>query len=310
MSSESYSDVAFTTAVPFTDDGADVRYDALGENLEALFEAGARLFIPCGNTGEYYALSDEERVRIVRTHVEVTGSEATVVGGVAGSLPTVGSLARAYEEAGADALMVMHPDHTYLHEDGLREYYHAICDLTDLDVVVYKRGPEVTRGVLTDLTEREEVAAVKFAVNDVKEFAQSVADADGEVTWLNGIAERFALSYAVEGAEGFTTGVGNFAPRATLALFDAIEAGDWDRAREIQRAVRSFEDLREESGSDNVLSAANNVPAVKYGMELAGYHGGPVRPPLTDLSEADRARAEECYERIRSVVDPVDAEAT
>lgn len=310
MRSEAYADVAFTTAVPFTGDGSDVRYDALTENLADLYDAGARLFIPCGNTGEYYALSDEERERVVRAHVEATGPEATVVGGVAGSLPAVRSLATAYEDAGADALMVMHPDHTYLHEDGLRAYYREICDLTDLDVVVYKRGPEVTRDVLADLTEREAVVAVKFAVDDVKEFAQSVEDAEGDVTWLNGIAERYALSYAIEGADGFTTGVGNFAPEATLALFDAVDAGDWERAKELQRAIRPFEDLREESGAGNALPAANNVPAVKYGMDLAGYHGGPVRPPLTDLSSADRERAAQYYERMRSVVRGPDAEAT
>ena len=295
---ERFRDVAFTTAVPFTADGSDVRYDALAENLSSLYDAGARVFIPCGNTGEYYALSNRERKRVVETHVDATGSDATVAGGVGGSLGTVRSLATAYEDAGADAIMVMHPLHTYIHESGLREYYHAVCDLTDLGVVIYKRGPEVTRGVLSELSGRDDVVAVKFAVNDVKEFAETVEDAPGEVTWLNGLAERFALSYAIEGAEGFTTGIGNFAPEATLALFDAVDDEDWARARRIQRAVRPFEDLREETGDGNDLRAANNVPAVKYGMHLAGHHAGPVRPPLVELSESDADRAEEYYARI------------
>ena len=33
-------------------------------------------------------------------------------------------------------------------------------------------------------------------------------------------------------------------------------------------------------------------------MALAGYHAGPVRPPLVDLSAADAARAEDYYDRI------------
>ncbi|WP_049947463.1 dihydrodipicolinate synthase family protein [Candidatus Halobonum tyrrellensis] len=293
-----FRDVAFTTAVPFTDDAADVRYDALAENVADLYDAGARLFVPCGNTGEYYALSEAERKRVVRTHVEATGDDATVAGGAGGSLATVRSLTDAYEDAGADAVMVMHPDHTYVHEEGLREYYRAVCESTDLGVVIYKRGPELTREVLADLSERESVVAVKFAVNDVKEFAATVADAPGEVTWVNGLAERFALSYAVEGAAGYTTGVGNFAPEATLALFEAVDAGEWERARRLQRAIRPFEDLREETGEGNSLAAANNVPAVKEGMRLAGYRAGPVRPPLTGLSEADADRAADYYDRI------------
>lgn len=295
-----FRDVAFTTAVPFTDDGAAVRHDALADNLARLYDAGARLFIPCGNTGEYYSLTDDERVAIVETHVEATGKEATIAGGVTGSVPEIRDLAASYEAAGADAIMVMHPDHAYAHERGLAEYYHRICDETDLGVVVYKRGPEVTRDVLVELSERESVVAVKFAVDDVKEFAQTVADAPGDVTWVNGIAERFALSYAIEGAEGYTTGVGNFVPEATLSLFEAVEDRRWERAREIQRSLRPLEDLREEPGEENVLVAANNVPLVKYCLELAGCVGGPVREPLVELAERDKERAEEYYARVEA----------
>ncbi|WP_090620708.1 dihydrodipicolinate synthase family protein [Natrinema salaciae] len=296
---ESFRDVAFTTAVPFSDDGCDVLVDELADNLARQYDAGARLFIACGNTGEYYALTDEERTRIVRTHVEATGDGATIAGGVGGSLEEVRRLADAYADAGADAVMVMHPDHTYAHEDGLRSYYHRICDATDLGVVVYKRGPEITRDVICELSERENVVAVKFAVDDIAEFSQTVADAPGDVTWVNGIAERYALAFALEGAAGYTTGLGNFAPAATLALFDAVENEDWERARSIQRLLRPIEDLREESGT-GTLPAANNVPVVKYGMDLAGYTGGAVRDPLVDLDDDDAARLEEYYERLRT----------
>lgn len=295
---ECFRDVAFTTAVPFTEEGNDIRYDALAENLTSLYDAGARVFIPCGNTGEYYSLSNEERKRVVQTHVEATGPEATVAGGIGGSLPTARSLATAYEETGADAVMVMHPGHTFVHEAGLRKYYHAICDMTDLGVVIYKRGPEITREILMELCEREDVVAVKFAVNDIEEFSASVADIDADVTWVNGVAERAAISYAVEGAEGYTTGIGNFAPDATLALFDAIEAEDWTRARRLRERLRPFEELRGEPGEENEFTAANNVPAVKRGMQLAGYHAGPVRPPLSELSDTDATRTEDCYNQI------------
>ncbi|RKD89212.1 dihydrodipicolinate synthase family protein [Halopiger aswanensis] len=293
-----FRDVAFTTAVPFTEDRTAVRDDALADNVSRLYEAGARLFIPCGNTGEYYALTDDERVDVVETHVAATGDEATIVGGAAGNVPEVTALANAYEDAGADAVMVMHPDHTYAHESGLLEYYDRICDVTDLGVVIYKRGPELTRDVLVELSEREEVVAIKFAVDDLKEFSQTVDDADGDVTWLNGIAERYALSFAIEGAEGYTTGVGNFVPEVTLELYDAIEAEEWDRARDLQQLLRPLEDIREESGTENDLAAANNVPVVKYGMDLAGYEGGPVRRPLVELAADDKARVEDQYATI------------
>jgi 4-hydroxy-tetrahydrodipicolinate synthase len=293
-----FETVAFTTAVPFAEDGAAVDHDALAENVGAMEAAGGDLFVANGNTGEYFALTDEERVRIVETHVAATGEDATIVGGAEGSLGHVRRLADAYAAAGADALMVMHPGHTYIHRAGLAEYYHRICDATSLGVVLYTRGPEIHRDVLVELSEREAVVAVKFARDDVKEFAQTVEEASGDVTWVNGIAERYAPAFAIEGATGFTTGLGNFLPEVSLALFDAIADEDWERARQLRRALWPIEDLREESGAHNDLAAANNVPVVKRGLELAGLNGGSVRPPLVGLADEDAARLERYHETV------------
>jgi 4-hydroxy-tetrahydrodipicolinate synthase len=294
-------DVAVTTATPFTEDATAVDHDALAANLQFLEERGVSLFIPCGNTGEYYSLTREERVAVVETHVEALSADATVVAGLGGSTGTALAYVEAYEAAGADAVMVMHPDHTYAHARGLVEYYRAIADATDLGVTLYKRGPGVPRSVVCEAATWENVVAVKFADDDVLEFRRTVEEAAGAVTWLNGIAERYAPAFAVEGAEGLTTGVGNFAPEASLALFDALEARDFERAAEVRAAIQPYEELRDGTGPNSTLSAANNVPAVKYGLDLAGLHGGPVRAPLVGLSEDDRARAEECFERVASV---------
>jgi 4-hydroxy-tetrahydrodipicolinate synthase len=291
--------VAFTNPTPFDEEGETIRHDALRENLEAVVDAGGRVIIPCGNTGEYYSLSHEERIATVETTVEAVGDSATVVAGVGGSTKTALDLIERYEAAGADALLVMHPVHTYMHERGVETYYRRIVESTDLGVVLYKRGPELTREHLASLARYDNVVAVKYADNDVKAFSAAASSIDG-VVWSNGIAERFGPSFAVEGAEGYTTGIGNFVPEATLALMDALREEDWERAREIRDLLRPYEDLREEPGEDNVISAANNVPAVKFGMELAGLYGGPVREPLVELSERDRERAREYYDRIVS----------
>ncbi len=122
----------------------------------------------------------------------------------------------------------------------------------------------------------------------------------GDIVWINGIAERYAPSFSLEGAEGFSTGIGNFVPEQVLALQEALEDGDLHRATEIRDRLRSYEDLRQGTGANNRFGSANNVPAVKYGLDLVGQYGGPVREPLVDLSEVDRERAEECYRAIVS----------
>jgi 4-hydroxy-tetrahydrodipicolinate synthase len=196
----------------------------------------------------------------------------------------------------------MYPGHTFVHERGLVRYYRRLAEATDLDLVVYRRGPELTQDVLGDLMELDGVAGIKYAVDDVDGFRKTVADAPGDVAVLNGIAERYALAYAIEGADGYTTGIGNFAPGATLALFEAIEAGDWERARAVQDPMNAIERLREGSGPGNAIAAANNVPVVKHGLELAGLAGGPVREPLEKPPEEVTGRVEDAYERLSRVL--------
>lgn len=292
--------VAVTPPTPFSHDDHSVRYDKLSENIEFLVDAGIPVLLPCGNTGEYYSLTDEERVTIVEETAAVAGDDACVIGGVGGSTDEVIELAARYRDAGADGIMVMHPAHTYVHQTGVRRYYERIISSTDLGVVVYKRGPEVTDDLLADLAATENVVGIKYAVNDINAFSKTVSRASGDVVWSNGIAERFAPSFAFEGATGFTSGIGAFVPELPLALMDALRNEDWDRARRLRDLARPYEELRDGTGPDNQFGSANNVPAVKYGMELAGRYGGPVRVPLTELSKADKERAEAIYDQLTS----------
>lgn len=290
--------VAFTNPTPFSEDGETVLHDELAANVEYIRDAGGHAVVPCGNTGEYYSLSNDERVAVVETTVDAFDGAGAVVGGVGGSTKNAKTLAERYADAGADAIMVMHPVHTYVHEDGILDYYQMLADHTDLGLVLYKRGAELTHDHIHELSERENVVAVKYAVNDIAAFSNVVRTTPGDIVWINGIAERFAPSFHVEGAAGFSTGIGNFVPQAVLALQSALDDGDLSRASEIRDLFRPYEDLRQETGQNNRFEGANNVPAVKYGLEIAGQYGGPVREPLVGLSEADRKRATEYYEAI------------
>ncbi|WP_122091192.1 dihydrodipicolinate synthase family protein [Halalkalicoccus subterraneus] len=293
--------VAFTTATPFGDDGDRVLTDEIERNVRTLYEAGARVFVPCGNTGEYYSLSRTERIDVVRTTVESLPDDATVIGGAGGSTKDTIELLEAYEDAGADAAMIMSPAHAYIHERGLIEYYRTLASSTDLGIVLYKRGPYITERVIDELASIGNVVAVKYAVNDVKAFSRLVETVSGDLVWLNGVAERYAPAYALEGADGFTTGIGNFVPEPVLELSRALAESDWTRAKRIRDVLRPFEDLREEAGNRPPFGAAKNVPAVKLGLDRRGMYGGPVREPLVELSEEDRNRVETYLDEIERV---------
>lgn len=296
---ESLRNVAFTTATPFSDDLAVVDHDALRENLAAIERAGGQLYVPNGNTGEYYSLTPEERVEVAETTAAAV--DGCVVAGASGSIKQVIDYAESYDDAGVDGVMIMHPVHPYKHEAGIASYYTEIADRSPLGIVVYKRGHDVPNDVLLDLAAHDNISGIKYADADIKAFSRIMNICDEDVVWINGIAERFAPAFALEGAEGFTTGIGNFVPEETLALEEAIENEQWDQAKHIRDELEPYEALRDEKGTNNALDSAYNIPAVKTGLDIAGLNGGPVRPPLVDLDDTDFDRAHDYYQRISNL---------
>jgi 4-hydroxy-tetrahydrodipicolinate synthase len=198
--------------------------------------------------------------------------------------------------------MLMPPDHTFLHRDGLIEYYEQIGAATELPLVPYLRGLDLDSATVARVAECSNVVAVKYALEDVTCFARALEQSEADVVWINGMAEPYAPSLWAEGARGFTSGVGNFRPSLSLALYRALEAGDWDRARTLRNATLAFQSFRAGAGSGG-FPGANSVPALKIGLESVGLYGGPVRPPLAGLSEADERRARDLADEVGDFVD-------
>lgn len=291
-------DVLFTTPTPFSDNGKDILHEEIVRIVHALVEAGGRSFIPCGNTGEFHSLTLRERKAVVATTVDAVGDDCAVIAGVGGNTKDAIDQISTYEALGVDGVMIHEPNHAYRHEQGLVKYYRKISESTDIGILLYKLSGDVTSEVLEQIASIENIVGVKFAVNDVEAFSKISTRLSDELVFCTGNAERHAPSFALEGAMGFTTGIGSFVPEMTLALQRALEQEDWERALEIRDLLRPLEDIRDESGSDNQISSANNVPVVKYGLELAGLYGGPVREPIVDLTEEDKSRVERHYQRV------------
>ncbi|MFP8954744.1 dihydrodipicolinate synthase family protein [Natrialbaceae archaeon A-arb3/5] len=289
--------VAVGLLTPFDDELA-IEHGKLRENARSLHQSGIRTFLAAANISEYHSLSRTERVAVVETSVDALPEDACVLAGVGGSTADAQELIRSYDELGVDAMMIMPPDHTYLHERGLLEYYRKLGSVTDTPLVPYVRGFDPSVDYLGELTRLDSVAGVKYALTDPVKLGAGINAGDDDVVWVNGLAEPYAVSFWAEGVEGFSAGVSNFRPEIGLELFDVLSEGDWERARTLRTICLPYQQFREERGHDNDIPGAVSVPAVKKGLELAGLHGGRVREPLRGLTLEDETRAEELYERL------------
>lgn len=282
---------------PFDDDLA-IDHEKIAANARSLSDADVRSFLTAANISEYHSLTDAERVAVTETSVDALPDETCVLAGVGGPTSDAKALVRAYDRVGADGMMVMPPDHTYVHERGLLEYYRELGSVTDRPLVPYVRGFEPSVDFLAEVTHLEAVVGIKYALEDPVRLGEAIAEGADDVVWVDGLAEPYAVSYWAEGTEGFSAGVSNFRPEIGLALFDALSNGDLDRARRLRNACLPYQQFRSETGTNNAIHGAYSVPAVKKGLELAGLHGGAVRPPIRSLSPEQERRAEDLYERL------------
>ncbi|KOV69754.1 dihydrodipicolinate synthase family protein [Streptomyces sp. MMG1121] len=279
------ADVVAIPVTPFATDGS-VDSGTHRALLRRLLDAGIRTLTPNGNTGEFYALTPEERRLVTELTVEEAGDRAAILVGVGHDLPTAVASARHARELGAGMVMVHQPVHPYVSAAGWVDYHRAIAEsVPELGVVPYLRNAQLPGARLAELAGHcPNVIGVKYAVPDAARFAAFARDAGlDRFVWVAGLAEPYAPSYFSAGATGFTSGLVNVAPAVSLNMIEALRSGDYPAAMKVWEQIRRFEELRAAHGS------ANNVTVVKEALAALGLCRRDVRPPSRPLPEDERA---------------------
>ncbi|AKN72600.1 dihydrodipicolinate synthase [Streptomyces sp. PBH53] len=280
--------LADVVAIPVTPFAADGSVDTGTHRalLRRLLDGGITTLTPNGNTGEFYALTPEERRLVTELTVEEAGDRATLLVGVGHDLPTAIASARHARDLGAAMVMVHQPVHPYVSAAGWVDYHRAIAEaVPELGVVPYLRNAQLPGARLAELADHcPNVVGVKYAVPDAARFAAFARDAGlDRFVWVAGLAEPYAPSYFSAGATGFTSGLVNVAPAVSLNMIEALRSGDYPAAMKVWEQIRRFEELRAAHGN------ANNVTVVKEALAALGLCRRDVRPPSRPLPEDERA---------------------
>jgi 4-hydroxy-tetrahydrodipicolinate synthase len=265
-------------------------------------ELGIRGLFVNGKQGEFYALTLAERKRLVEIAVEECRGRAGVMASCSDqSLETVIGLARHAEAAGADYIVVHTPllyfgAHT---PDTLYAYYRAVSEAVAIGVVLWNQPPDcgylLEPEVCLRLAELPNVVAIKYSVPR-ETYARLtrmagerlIVSTSDEAAWLDNIAELGWQVYLCS-TPPYLLQTG--ADRRMHEYTEAAFRGDMATARALRDSLEPVRKALRETRPAGKAAAHQ-----KYWQELLGQAGGPVRPPLLALTEAEKAATRAAFE--------------
>lgn len=276
-------------AFPVTPFKEDLSLDlpALRENLTHLLQYPISAIVVAGGTGELYSLTPAEYARAIELTTLAIEDRIPVIAGVGFGQRLAVEMAQTAEKAGADGVLVFPPYYPHAEDEGLFEYYRAIGTATQLGMIVYSRDWAIFSPAMVErLTSIPTVIGWKDGQGDIRRLQGLMNRVGDRLHWIGGAGDDMVAAYYSIGVRTFSSSIATVAPRLSLKLHELGEAGNVEALTELLgQCVIPLYALR-------ARRKGYEVAAMKAMMDMVGLNGGPVRPPLVNVTpeEEDELR--------------------
>jgi len=274
---------------PITDFDAEgnFRPGTYVERLEWLAPYGATALFAAGGTGEFFSLTHDEYSQVIQTAVDTCAGKVPILAGAGGPTRSAIAFAREAERLGAKGVLLLPHYLTEASQDGLVAHVEAVCKSVNIGVVVYNRAQcRLTPDSLEKLAERcPNLIGFKDGIGDIELMVSIWRRMGDRFSYLGGLptAEVYAAAYKALGVPVYSSAVFNFMPKLAMDFYHAIAQDDHATTnRLLDEFFLPYLAIRNRK-------AGYAVSIVKAGARLVGHDGGPVRAPLTDLTEEEHA---------------------
>ena len=276
--------------------------DGLRRNIDHWIEdLKIRGFFIAGKQGEFFAMSLEERKRNFELAVEACGGRAgTIMSCSDQNFDTVVELARHAQDVGADYIVVHAPVLHFIHErdDTVYNYYREICERVDIGIAMWSHpdsGYLMSPELCARVADLPNIMAIKYSVP--REMYAKLTDLAGDCILVSTASEDEWLENVIE--LGWQLYLCSSPPyliqtKHDLRMHEYTElafAGDAEGARRVSRSLDPVRKALKGTRPGDKPQAHQ-----KYWQELLGQAGGPVRPPLLQLTEDEKERTRAAFE--------------
>ena len=257
-----------------------INESALRKLTNYLIEGGVHGLFPVGSQGEFYALTPEEKKRVIEVVVDETRGRVPVYAGT-GAITTQETIAltKMAESAGAQAVSVLTPYFISPNDQELLEHYTAVANATNLPVLLYnnpgRTGCKISASLVEKAAKVDNIVGIKDSSGDMTLTAEFIRRTPEGFAVLAG---RDTLIYGTlcYGGKGSITATANVAPKLVSEIYDAFVAGDLKRSLEAQYSLAPLR-LAFDLGTFPVV--------IKEALNMIGIEAGIARAPVGGMSE-------------------------
>ena len=288
---------------PFTDDGTLIDIQRLKNLIDWQIKSNSPGIIILGTTGEFLAISDEERSLIIETTVKhVAGRVKVLVGTTNAYTPNAIRYSKQAQEFGCDGLMILPPYYYTPTQDEIYEYYKSICNVISIPIMLYNNpftsNVDMSAKLVAKLAKSfEQVRYIKEASQNISRVKEVIEESEGLVKVFAG--ERVVDSYQL-GATGYVNPYANYIPEASTLICTYLSSGKIDNAKAINKYIVDI---------DHIIAEGHPTYGHQcYSKALAAVRGfpvGDVRPPLTKFRELGQDGVAR-VEKIKILMDKLD----
>lgn len=260
------------------------------------------LFI-AGKQGEFFSMSLAERKLVMEIAVEEAAAGPrkiqTIMSASDQNLDTVVELAEFAERIGGDYIVVHAPMLHFhdTHEQPVMEYYRHIAAKVNIGMALWSHpdnGFLMSPEFCAKLAEIDNVVAIKYSVpRDMYVKLTQLAgnkilvSTASEAEWLDNVIELGWQLYLCS-SPPYTLQTKN--DRRIREYTDLAFAGNFSEARKVRDSLDPVRHaFRQSKPSDKPFAHQ------KFWQELLGQVGGPVRRPLLELTDAEKAAIKDAF---------------
>lgn len=253
-----------------------------------LLRSGAHGLAPLGSAGEFMALTEQERMRVLEWILDEAGGKLPVWAGTGHySTRTTIELSRHALRSGASGLMIMPPYLLRPPKQDVLNHFRRIREAVPLPIMVYNvpllAGVELTPREIQTLAGEGVIQSVKWSHVEVSKIHDTKLLCGPDFAVFVGI-DLVGFAGLAAGADGYVGGLPMMVPTLARQLFDTIVSqGDLKKARCLWNKLLplvqfEYQALFSDDGQPHWLAVCREAAA------LRGIPVGRPRSPLQPLS--------------------------